>query len=210
MSRVTALVRAVCVVGALFFWTTVLVAVPVRLLVSNGDVETAVGHHAGRGRAVARQRCANEQCRARGGGFRVTRAVAGHFHSRAVLADEGGERMTSARGDCIYKDRDGPPRARGDGQAGCDLRAALDAVRRVGHDAVGRDRHALEIGQVLIGKPELQGVDVADRDAIDEGHVDRDGLGIRGQKTGREQKPDDDGGHARYPAISELSKLVHK
>jgi hypothetical protein len=42
----------------LFFFSTEPIALPIRLLVRNGDVETAVGS-AGYGRVVARERCAN-------------------------------------------------------------------------------------------------------------------------------------------------------
>ena len=177
------------------------------LLIENSDFETAVGsaNHSG---AVAGQGRTDEQRAAGDGCPRITGAVANRVGSGVVVAAEIGQEIASSGGDRVDKDRDSLPRGRRDDQAGRNLRAVLDSVGRVNHGAVWRDGHALEIGQVLINRRELQGVGLADRDGLDEGHPDRDGLGIRGGKADREQQPHGGDVHARYPAITGLSQLV--
>ena len=164
---------------------------------NNGDFETAVGS-AEHGGAVAGQSRADEQASAADGRLRITRTIARHIGPGVVVAAEIGKGIAGCRADCVDVDRDGLSRGRLDGQAGRSLRAALDAVGRVGHAAVGRDSHALEIGHVPIERPELQGLDLADRDGFDEGHLDLDGRGARDYKTGRQQQPHGGDGHAQF------------
>ena len=181
----------------------------VYLLIRNRHFETAVGNSGHTG-AIARQRRADKQGSVSDGCPRIPRAVASRVRPGVVVAAEIGQRIACSGDDRIDMDRDGLPRRCRDVQACRGLCAALDTIGQVDHGAAWRDGDTLEIGQVLIERPELQGAGPADLDRIDEGHPHRDGFWIRVHKTGQEQQPRDGDCHGQYSAIAGLSKPTHK